>query len=74
VVEVDMPRKRIALTMRRQAEAGAEPRPRGGTNTVGTGRGERGGREARPAEPAPKPTAAQGSLGDALLRALRKTD
>jgi uncharacterized protein len=66
VLDVDMPRKRIALTMRRQADAGAERPARGGEK----------GRPAPPAggaQPAAKPPA-RGALGDALMDALRKRD
>ena len=69
VVEVDMSRKRIALTMRRQAgtEAG-DGRAGRSSQPTASGRGQKGGA-------APKPPAAagdRGALGDALLDALRK--
>jgi uncharacterized protein len=69
VVEVDLPRKRIALTMRRQtAETHAQ---RSGPRPDRKPQSQHGNRPGQP----PKPAAdARGSLGDALLDALRKRD
>ena len=80
VLEVDAPRKRISLTMRR--EAAPEPRrPPTGADATG---GQRPGKPPQPRGPAPKPGArapgdaganagtGTGSLGAALLDAMRK--
>ncbi|TCO69285.1 Tex family protein [Rhodovulum euryhalinum] len=64
VVEVDIPRKRIGLSMRKDAEAG-ENRPAGpDRRSTPAQRGERG----RPGRPE------TGALGDALKAALRRKD
>ena len=77
VLEVDAPRKRISLTMRREAAPEAR-RPSGGTETTA---GARPGKPTQPRGPAPKPGtrapapdagAGTGSLGAALLDAMRK--
>ncbi|HRP78393.1 MAG TPA: S1 RNA-binding domain-containing protein, partial [Aquamicrobium sp.] len=63
VLEVDVKRKRIGLSMRRQ-EAGTPPRQEAGARD---GNGKRGGaREARPQAPH------QGGLGAALAEAMNK--
>jgi len=61
VVEVDVPRKRIGLTMRRDGEAMApRERPREQNSRP---------QQQRPAKEAPRST---GSLGDMLSEAMRK--
>jgi uncharacterized protein len=65
VTEVDVPRKRIGLTMRKDAgrdtnDAGARPAP---AETR---------RDSRPVKPAKPPEAATGALGEALLRAAKR--
>ncbi|MHB1207057.1 MAG: Tex family protein, partial [Rhodospirillaceae bacterium] len=69
VVEVDIPRKRIGLSMRKESEGGA---PKGASKI---NRGEAGARESRPHRMPPqmqeKPSA-QGSLGAALAEALKR--
>jgi uncharacterized protein len=64
VLEVDLPRKRIALTMRKQAGDG-DGRPAPGP--------QRTGRGPTSAAPPPKPYA-RGALGEALAQAMRKRD
>jgi uncharacterized protein len=64
VLEVDMPRKRIALTMRSRAEAGAQERP--------PRDGVRAASPAPRAAAAPKAQASGGSLGDALRDAMER--
>ena len=79
VVEVDIPRKRIALSMRKEAEAEAPGRGARDTNRRGPERGGPGGpgrggpgpKGPRPGDtPAPRPDA-PGALGAALLDALK---
>jgi uncharacterized protein len=76
VLDVDMPRKRIALTMRKQAEAQGDARPGSGAKPP---RGEtrakaahakpaHGGKSGAKSSSAPL----HGSLGDALVDAMRK--
>jgi uncharacterized protein len=62
VVEVDIPRKRIALSMKRQPDENAAPRP-AAANPV------RGPRTAAPRDG--NQGAATGALGDALLNAMK---
>jgi uncharacterized protein len=69
VLEVDVARKRIALTMKSEASPGArsaeaEPRPRPGP--AGQGRGK------EPRRPRPEPAKPQGAMADALARALKE--
>jgi protein Tex len=69
VLEVDLPRKRIALTMRLE-DAAPRARPSGEQRPA-----ERGGREApRAARPPQRPAAPQGNgmMAEALLRALKR--
>ncbi|MEZ2416935.1 Tex family protein [Luteibacter sp. RCC_6_2] len=79
VMEIDLPRKRIALSMRlddvpgeaRGGRPGArDEAPAGGGNR----RGPQGGRPAQPAKPAAKPAAApaNSAFADAFSRALKK--
>jgi len=79
VMEIDLPRKRIALSMRlddvpgeaRSGRPGArDEAPAGGGNR----RGPQGGRPAQPAKPAAKPAAApaNSAFADAFSRALKK--
>ncbi|PZQ51548.1 MAG: RNA-binding transcriptional accessory protein [Rhodovulum sulfidophilum] len=77
VLEVDIPRKRISLSMRKDAEAaprpgqrGAEDRGRGGPDRGGPGgpKGPRGKGSPAPREPKGDAT---GSFGAALLDALK---
>ncbi|HEX4896289.1 MAG TPA: Tex family protein [Solimonas sp.] len=64
VVEVDLKRQRIALSMRKDD---------GSARTTGASADRGGGRESRPARPTAKPAPApQGALGAALMDALRK--
>ncbi|MBD0413771.1 Tex family protein [Oryzicola mucosus] len=65
VVEVDVPRKRIGLTMRKQADGGAKPEPQ---------QRDRPG-SFKPSAAKPKgqqPAAAQGSFGSALADAFKR--
>jgi uncharacterized protein len=77
VLDVDLPRKRIALTMRKQPETGAA-RPGGGakpehSNNPGKhGRARHGESSKSAAKPAASPS--HGSLGEALADAMRKRD
>ncbi len=78
VLDVDLPRKRIALTMRKRAEAGGDARPQGGAEPGHPKKPEKAV-EAKPdrgARPATKNPAgpSRGSLGDALANAMRKRD
>jgi protein Tex len=69
VLEVDLARKRIALTMRLE-DAAPRARPTGEQRPV-----ERGGREApRAARPPQQPAAPQGNglMAEALLRAMKR--
>ena len=86
VVEVDVPRKRIGLTMRKDAGAAdARPQERGGTaqprgaTPAQTGKGAGQGGRGQPGRGAPKPAPAAekpgtGALGAALLDALRRKE
>jgi uncharacterized protein len=65
VLEVDMPRKRIALTMRSRDGAQTQERPPRG----GEGAAARGPKQAGP-QTAPARSEARGALGDALRDAL----
>ncbi|MCA8879295.1 MAG: RNA-binding transcriptional accessory protein [Rhodobacteraceae bacterium] len=79
VVEVDVPRKRIGLSMRRDAEA-ADTRPQDRNARSGTGRSGKPG--SKPGQQPSAKTAARetkgssdtGALGAALLDALRRKD
>jgi uncharacterized protein len=69
VLDVDVPRKRISLTLRLDDEGGAEKAKPGGNGAAGSqGRRERPARQGgrRPAQPAREP---QGAMADALRRA-----
>ena len=76
VLDVDMPRKRIALTMRKQAEASGDARPRGGAkpSRAEIPANDSYAKPARSRKQAAKPKSgpARGSLGDALADAMRK--
>ena len=86
VVEVDVPRKRIGLTMRKDAGAAdARPQERGGTaqprgaTPAQSGKGAGQGGRGQPGRGAPKPAPAAekpgtGALGAALLDALRRKE
>jgi uncharacterized protein len=78
VLDVDMPRKRIALTMRKPSEAGGGARPRSGAKPPRAETPAKAGRAkpARGGKPGSKPPSApsRGSLGDALADAMRKRD
>ena len=86
VVEVDVPRKRIGLTMRKDAGAAdARPQERGGTaqprgaTPAQAGKGAGQGGRGQPGRGAPKPAPAAekpgtGALGAALLDALRRKE
>ena len=86
VVEVDVPRKRIGLTMRKDAGAAdARPQERGGTaqprgaTPAQSGKGAGQGGRGQPGRVAPKPAPAAekpgtGALGAALLDALRRKE
>lgn len=71
VMEVDLPRKRIALTMRLDEQPGETSARRGGGNHAASGRDN-----ARPAKTSPKRSAAQpagnSAMGDALAAAFGK--
>ncbi|MCE6996733.1 RNA-binding transcriptional accessory protein [Saccharothrix sp. S26] len=69
VLEVDIPRKRIGLTLRLEDEPGRKPpreQPRGGQGGGGP-RGQRGGGGGRPRQPERPP--ANGAMAEALRRA-----
>ncbi|MDQ7905433.1 Tex family protein [Phytohabitans sp. ZYX-F-186] len=69
VLDVDVPRKRISLTLRLDDEGGADKARAGGNGAAaGQGRRERPARQGgkRPAQPARQP---QGAMADALRRA-----
>jgi uncharacterized protein len=68
VLEVDMPRKRIALTMRSRAEAAAQDRPA----RDGARDGARGSPQTPRAAAAPKAEPSRGGLGDALRAAMER--
>lgn len=76
VLEVDIPRKRIALTMRLDDEA--LPKPKEGGSNKPAARGEpspsreRSGRDQRPALPAPTAAPFNNAFADALKRAQQK--
>lgn len=79
VMEIDLPRKRIALSMRlddvpgeaRGGRPGArDEAPAGGGNRRGPQGGQGGGRPAQPAKPAAAP--ANSAFADAFSRALKK--
>ncbi|GIL40122.1 Tex family protein [Roseiterribacter gracilis] len=63
VVDVDIPRKRIALSMRKDSSQGSRPEPRDDSKKHAN---------ARPAQARPPKVEAQGALGAALAEALRK--
>ncbi|MCF7646466.1 RNA-binding transcriptional accessory protein [Bacillus subtilis] len=65
VTEVDVPRKRIGLTMRK--DGGGEAAPK----TMGE-RGQRPAQKHFTAKPQEKPTEAQGGFGAALLEAMKR--
>ena len=72
VTEVDVPRKRIGLSMRKDGGAAAESdAPR--QQKDNTPRGQRGAKPAKPvSQPSKQPSAdSQGALGAALLQAMR---
>jgi uncharacterized protein len=75
VTEVDIPRKRIGLTMRkdggdRSAKPARDAGPKGGR---GEGRPQRGqGPKGGVSKPAPSSSSANGALGDALRDAMRR--
>ncbi|MDI6027497.1 Tex family protein [Corticibacterium sp. UT-5YL-CI-8] len=64
VVEVDVPRKRIGLTMRKQADEGARPEPRQ--------RDKPGSFKPALAKSKGEPSASQGSFGSALADAFKR--
>jgi len=79
VMEIDLPRKRIALSMRLDDVPGEARGGRPGTRDEapaggGNRRGPQGGRPAQPAKPAAKPAAApaNSAFADAFSRALKK--
>ncbi|MBL8484900.1 MAG: S1 RNA-binding domain-containing protein, partial [Rhodocyclaceae bacterium] len=74
VLEVDLQRRRIALTMRLAdqpaAAPGAAPAERGGKTGGKTGGRPGGTRQAK--APAAAPAPARGAFGDALAKALKR--
>jgi uncharacterized protein len=79
VMEIDLPRKRIALSMRLDDVPGEARGGRPGTRDEapaggGNRRGPQGGRPVQPAKPAAKPAAApaNSAFADAFSRALKK--
>ncbi|TVQ58777.1 MAG: S1 RNA-binding domain-containing protein, partial [Rhodobacteraceae bacterium] len=78
VLDIDLPRKRIALSMRKNAAAGGEARPSGGAEAARSGlpgkavQSRSGAKSKASAKPAAQPS--RGSLGDAIADALRKRD
>ena len=68
VVEVDVARKRIGLTMRKEVAGGARPE-----RSEKPGQGKRGPapKGGTPAKPKPEPAATTGSFGAALLDAMK---
>lgn len=65
VTEVDVPRKRIGLTMRKDGGGEAAPKPMGE-------RGQRPAQKHFTAKPQEKPAEAQGGFGAALLEAMKR--
>jgi len=69
VMEVDLPRQRIGLSMRLDDEPGQQRgRPAGQSDERASQRGRRGAPTAKPAAPAP----ANSAFADALLRAMKR--
>ncbi len=73
VVDVDIPRKRIGLSMRRDGGGAAQAESGGGARTRDDARGPRKGGSPKHAKAAPpKKEAGTGAFGAALLNAMRK--
>ena len=70
VTEIDLPRKRIALSMRSRPEIGGKSAPGGATTAPRTGPGSSGSRGSNFTPPAPRP--AQSLGGDWFSAAIKK--
>ncbi|MFT3973854.1 MAG: Tex family protein [Amaricoccus sp.] len=71
VVEVDVARKRIGLTMRKEATVEARPQPARGDRPAGKPGGGKPGPGKREPSPKSEPAAQTGSFGAALLDAMK---
>jgi Transcriptional accessory protein len=73
VLDVDVPRKRISLTLRLEDEVGSEPRPSGGAERGGPGRGTPRGGQPRQGRGGQQSRSGRGDVGGgAMADALRR--